>query len=846
VPGLHGRCLVEARSRSNDGRSNQIDRPSIALGHDVTGAIGGFMSAAGAAGAASRAAAQAAAVGLLASLGHDGQHPAPDLTPPAGGDGTEAGGVRVGGVLALVSPGPAPVGVADLQRLAGVATVERARAACFAAGGYDEAAASWGARAGLALFTLTGHPLEAAPVGALAQAWVGAPEREGTLRREAVAGDTTAMRALAADLAARSRLTEATVWWRRAVTARDPQAWDDAATGLRSTGAVRPLQEWCRDFAEQGLPAAMLELASLHRAAGETEAETHWLTRCLEAGCTERAGRLGELHEAAGRAAPALAAYRVAAEAGDAAAGRHVARLLRADDPAAAEEVLRRHADGGDLDAGHDLAALLVTLDRPDEALGLLRQAADLGHSGAAVALGRLLFGRGEADEGETWLRVAAEAGAADADEELTTVLVAQLESADAAGETETAQRWRAKLETLGSDRARLALGHRARRDLHLDEAVAYLRPVAEQGNLAAVLALGEVYLELDRAHEAYDWYLRAAQADHAEAMVRVGELLFGWNLHDKAVVWLEQARAQGHPGAAQILADRLDEVARRAVRMGDAEGAARFVARLRSLDTVPAFRLLAARAYEEHDDAEHEQWLRKAADAGDPESMADLGKLLWHSRGNADEAGEWCRRALAAEHWPALYVLDHLLPADGPAVQERRMHWLLAAEAGWLPALEWMLTRGADTDDERAHWAELAAEAGSAVAYVTLGRLALARQDRDAALRWFSMGADEDDRDAMHHLGLLHLEGGDTDEARRWFVDAATAEHRDSADQLVALLTAQAPPDRELVGLWERLFAAVSDKEEASVARILASAYDRRGEERAGSRLRRLAARLG
>jgi len=43
-------------------------------------------------------------------------------------------------------------------------------------------------------------------------------------------------------------------------------------------------------------------------------------------------------------------------------------------------------------------------------------------------------------------------------------------------------------------------------------------------------------------------------------------------------------------------------------------------LARLRSLETVPAFRVLAGRAYADHDDPEHVLWLRRGAEAGDAE----------------------------------------------------------------------------------------------------------------------------------------------------------------------------------------------------------------------------------
>jgi TPR repeat protein len=374
---------------------------------------------------------------------------------------------------------------------------------------------------------------------------------------------------------------------------------------------------------------------------------------------------------------------------------------------------------------------------------------------------------------------------------------------------------------------------------------VAYFRKVAERGDVEAMIALADVLRQMDNVHEAYDWYLRAAQLDHPGAMLTVGELLFGWNLVDKAVVWLERAHENGHPRAAQAMAEHVDEAARRAERLGDGEAASRFLARLRSLETVSAFRLLAARAYADHDDREYEQWLRRAAEDGDAESMADLGKHLWLKRNEGDEALQWCRRSVAAGHWQALYVLDHLLGPDGEAAQERVAAWRRSAEAEWLPGLEWMTTRGAATDEERERWAGAAAEAGSSVAYLMLGQLALRRGDTWAAQEWFGRGAAEEDRDAMYNLGLLRLDAGDVADAKRCFLDAAGLEHKESADRLVALLKAETPPDQELISLWEKLFTTASDKQEAAVARSLSAAYQRRGDERVAARLAELAAGL-
>jgi TPR repeat protein len=155
------------------------------------------------------------------------------------------------------------------------------------------------------------------------------------------------------------------------------------------------------------------------------------------------------------------------------------------------------------------------------------------------------------------------------------------------------------------------------------------------------------------------------------------------------------------------------------------------------------------------------------------------------------------------------------------------------------------MATRGATDDADREHWAAAAADAGSSVASLLLGRLALDRGDTEAALQWFSRGADDGDRDAMYNLAGLYADAGDLDRAKHWFLDAAAREHKESADRLVALLRAESTPDRELIALWEKLFATSSDKQEASVARALGSAYRRRGDERVAERLLALAASL-
>ena len=671
------------------------------------------------------------------------------------------------------------------------------------------------------------------------------PHDEQALRRAAVEGDADAMDTLGAALLRRGRLTEGTLWFRRAAGAGHPQAWRRCADLRGEAHAPEHLRAWCEEFAARQHADAMLALADLHAADGDAEGETSWLERAVAAGRGDQALRLGALLEAAGRPADALAAFLAAADAGAPEAHLQAGRLLRDRDPEAAVERLRCAADAGLVAAEHELGLLLADRGEVDEALRLLRRSSDLGVDEAALSLGRLLARVGDPVQAETFLRIAAEAGVPGADDELVAVLEARLAAADAAGDAGAVRRERAALDAFGGERAWLALGARAWRQQRFDEAVAVLRKAADVGSVEAMMAIGEVHAENDRLNEAYDWYVRAADLGDLDATVRVGELLFEWGQHDKAVVRLEQARAGGHPRAAQVLATRIDEAARRAERMGDPEAAHRLVTRLSALDTVPAFRLLAARAYAEHDDVRYERWLRKAADGGDAESMGDLGKFRWLSRGDADGARTWCRRAVAAGHWQALYLLDTLLGDDELAQQERCDLWAVVAEAGWVPGIEWMVTRGASTPAEREHWAGLAAAAGSSLAYVTLGQLALDRGDPTAAREWFDRGVADDDREAMYRLGVLLLEDGDVDAARRHLLDAAALEHKQGADRLVALLEACDPPDLEAAKQWRALFGATSDEQEAFVARRLAALYGARGQEQLARRLASLAAGL-
>ncbi|HVN10790.1 MAG TPA: hypothetical protein VMT69_01760, partial [Kineosporiaceae bacterium] len=158
----------------------------------------------------------AAAAGRVATFLRALGHPDAAATHPGAGGEAEVCGREV---LAWVWVRPVPVDAAEVQRLAGVATVEGRRAASFARAGYTLEAVRWAFRAGVALFGL-GADLDVVPAGLPAETSSARPEPDGedeaSIRGSAVAGDADAMTRLGRVLLDRGRLTEGTLWYRRA------------------------------------------------------------------------------------------------------------------------------------------------------------------------------------------------------------------------------------------------------------------------------------------------------------------------------------------------------------------------------------------------------------------------------------------------------------------------------------------------------------------------------------------------------------------------------------------------------------------------------------------------------
>ena len=136
-------------------------------------------------------------------------------------------------------------------------------------------------------------------------------------------------------------------------------------------------------------------------------------------------------------------------------------------------------------------------------------------------------------------------------------------------------------------------------------------------------------------------------------------------------------------------------------------------------------------------------EWFQKAADAGNPDAMNNLGELYYYGRGVArdyTQAREWYEKAAAADNANAMYSL------------------------GWMY------------------------EKGSGVI----------SRDYTQARNWYQRAADAGHPDAMYNLGVLYENGQgvaqDYDKAREWYQMAADLGYADAKQALSRLAKAPVP----------------------------------------------------
>ncbi|MBU6396727.1 MAG: sel1 repeat family protein [Rhodospirillales bacterium] len=353
-------------------------------------------------------------------------------------------------------------------------------------------------------------------------------------------------------------------------------------------------------------------------------------------------------------------------------------------------------------------------------------------------------------------------------------------------------------------------------------EAVRWLTPAAEKGDIQAQSALGGLYahgfhgsttndlfstskLERPDFESALKWTLAAAEAGDADAQALAG-FLFATGPQEiqnieKAKHWYKLAaqaeKPQGHLGLGTLLlleatTDELTFTAvahiRAAAEAGLATGHYFLGLIYERAIGVYADETLAANHYEAaaqkgvrsaqlrygtmllngtgvaQNKVEGETWLRRAAVAGDAEAAALVGEIYAKSEDglppNYAEAALWFR--IAAEY-------GHRFSA--------RALWLLyltGAGAGAIPR----------DPDEAAKWLRLAAEKGDNVAQADLAGLLLRRQtnprftEPPPVHEWFEEAAESGDAIGAYNFAVCLMEGigmeRDVERAARWFRKAA------------------------------------------------------------------------
>lgn len=317
--------------------------------------------------------------------------------------------------------------------------------------------------------------------------------------------------------------------------------------------------EWYRKAADQGHPIARNNLAILYLHGTGVDADAAAAERLFlasaAAGYPEAQRRLGTLYETGAAGAPknpAAAAqwYEKAAGQGDALAALYLAQLYRdgsgvKKDLAAALRWYQKAAEGGNQEAALAVAKTYreggaVPKDIPS-ALAWYRRAAALKSPEAMYVLGTMCFnGIGQAKdsaEGLRWVEAAADAGFLHAQRELAAIYTAdeyplwngdEIKDAEEYGLLE----WEGK-DFVDDDKAatyeRLAAGQGDDTALYevglrykaggafadsKAECIRYLTDSASYGNVLAMTALADIYIEDEIVDfdpvEAQKWYLLA------------------------------------------------------------------------------------------------------------------------------------------------------------------------------------------------------------------------------------------------------------------------------------------------------------------------------------------------
>lgn len=258
---------------------------------------------------------------------------------------------------------------------------------------------------------------------------------------------------------------------------------------------------------------------------------------------------------------------------------------------------------------------------------------------------------------------------------------------------------------------------------------------------------------------------VRKARQGDAEAQWQVGQTYVRLGEAERAMPMLRPAAAAGHPRAASLLAALYED--------GRGTG---------------------------QDRAEALRWYRVAAEQGQPEAMAALGRLLLQEPGPEarESAWKWLRQAAQMDDRDGQYHLGWLLAQPG-STRDEAQAWQLFAKAAAqghvgaqvAAAVQLLAGRGVGKDEKAAAgWLQRAAARQDPVAHYLLARMREggSAADRAAARDSYRIAATAGHREAQFALATLLAKSeaeADRREAVDWFARAHAAGHRTATNSL-------------------------------------------------------------
>ncbi|MBV1854535.1 tetratricopeptide repeat protein [Catellatospora tritici] len=294
-------------------------------------------------------------------------------------------------------------------------------------------------------------------------------------------------------------------------------------------------------------------------------------------------------------------------------------------------------------------------------------------------------------------------------------------------------------------------------------------RQGGDAGDTESAHRLGWLSRERGELAEAERWWTKAAQQGHPHATMFLYDLLRAAGREHEAAQWLQVGIARED---APALADRAAELMQDG-RDDEAEAWYRRAAMAGDRDSMYIF----AHLQKDKNPAEAERWFGEAARLGETDAMIALADILEHT-GRLEEAIKTLRDAVRQDEPHAMVRLSFLLRRTGDPQGESEALIRKASDLGdsWAMTL-WagrMYTEGEEEAAEQL--LRRSADLGEKFAHLKLGELLRDRGDHAAAAVEYQAAADYLDANDIDSLTDSLSELSRADEAHAWVTALAEA----------------------------------------------------------------------